>query len=282
MSLTTFLQSPAIDSQMEALICFPRGLTFGVHPLVPAGTPRQTLIGSAFDYLLRFILQRRFSFAITRPWVAEEGLHALETKLIKQKRLAAPISPNTLALAFDLLGRAKRANLDFIEQGVLTNDTLKSVLYLAHIDLLIRSRKVGKEFGVVYLSDMNELRGLAEIIPDNVLNPRSSCILNPTFGQASIDIGGADADLILDGTLIEIKTSKSPIFSKAYTKQLIGYYILSTLGGIDQAPIGTTIERIGVYSSRYGKLLTIPLPEILPPASRQWLIDSFQARLRSR
>ncbi|MEA2515709.1 MAG: hypothetical protein QOJ59_5198 [Thermomicrobiales bacterium] len=82
-------------------------------------------------------------------------------------------------------------------------------------------------------------------------------ILNPTF-EGSDDIGGADADLVIDGCLWEIKTYKQPqakqIYETAY--QLLGYALLD----YDDS---CGIREIGIYFSRQATLVRWPLVDFM-------------------
>ena len=78
------------------------------------------------------------------------------------------------------------------------------------------------------------------------------CILNPTFSKASKITGIlADADLLLDDALIEIKTVKNLQFDRSTFNQLMRYYLLSKIGGIDHPPEDHDIRKIGVYFYRH-------------------------------
>ncbi len=89
------------------------------------------------------------------------------------------------------------------------------------------------------------------------------CILNPSFGTASLMAGGADADLIMGGTLIDIKTTITLKFTRGYFLQLIGYYILNDLGGIDEVKDKIKIKKLEIYYSRYGYLFTFKVTDIV-------------------
>ena len=55
---------------------------------------------------------------------------------------------------------------------------------------------------------------------------RMSVVLNPTF-DGSRNVGGADADLIANGTLIELKTTRQDKFERIdHLCQLLGYALL--------------------------------------------------------
>ena len=72
-------------------------------------------------------------------------------------------------------------------------------------------------------------------------------------------MGGADADLIIDNTLIDIKTTKNLKLDRSHLNQVLGYYVLSLIGGINNNPNDRPIENIGLYFARHGELWTLPL-----------------------
>ncbi len=79
--------------------------------------------------------------------------------------------------------------------------------------------------------------------------------LNPTF-TGSLDVGGADADLIVDGCLIEIKSSIRARIDAAWLHQLLGYLLLDYE---DQQHL----RSVAIYMARHGLLLTWPLGDFL-------------------
>lgn len=80
-------------------------------------------------------------------------------------------------------------------------------------------------------------------------------ILNPTF-DGSVNVGGADADLIVDGTLIDIKTSIKPQIAAYFIRQLLGYALLDYSNHYH-------IDNIGLYMSRQGILFKWGLDEVI-------------------
>ncbi len=80
-------------------------------------------------------------------------------------------------------------------------------------------------------------------------------ILNPTF-TGSTYVGGADADLIVDGCLLEIKTSVQNSLDTAWLRQLVGYALLD----YDDK---YSIQSVGIYMARHGILLKWPIEEYL-------------------
>ena len=103
-------------------------------------------------------------------------------------------------------------------------------------------------------------------------------ILNPTF-MGSRDVGGADADLIVDGCLIDIKTTISGNHLKDWLYQLLGYVLLDYDDRYG-------IRDVGIYFSRQGTFLRWPLRDLMfrlcgvavPPLAE--LRQRFQDALR--
>ena len=83
--------------------------------------------------------------------------------------------------------------------------------------------------------------------------------LNPTFDGSS-DVGGADADLIMKSTLIDIKATVNPKIGRPWLWQLLGYALLDYS---DQYGIDT----VGVYLSRQGCFLEWPIEVLISEIS---------------
>ncbi len=79
--------------------------------------------------------------------------------------------------------------------------------------------------------------------------------LNPTF-DGSRDVGGADADLIIDGKLIDIKTTFRPEIRSDWIWQLLGYVLLDYSDS-------RQINGIGLYMTRQGILIEWDLNEAI-------------------
>ena len=86
-------------------------------------------------------------------------------------------------------------------------------------------------------------------------------VLNPSF-DGSRDIGGADADLIVDGTLIDIKTTIKQEIKPEWLWQILGYTLLDYSDSFQ-------INAIGLYMSRQGILC-------------RWNLDDALQGLRSK
>ncbi|MFZ0995787.1 MAG: hypothetical protein WAO09_07400 [Candidatus Dormiibacterota bacterium] len=79
-------------------------------------------------------------------------------------------------------------------------------------------------------------------------------VLNPSFGDVSAGLGGADADLIVDGCLIEIKASQDQAPKTTDPYQLLGYALADTSNRY-------RLDRVGFYYARRPALIQWPLSE---------------------
>jgi hypothetical protein len=138
-------------------------------------------------------------------------------------------------------------------------------LQLAQIDPLYRVGIADPSLGDVNQEDVDDLCSLLRLFSRQPwLQKRRLVLLNPTFKRASALVGGADADLVLDDMLVDIKCTKHRSFSGNVFHQLLGCYILSRIGGIEGAPPRHRIRFLAVYFARHGELYRIPVNAHLP------------------
>lgn len=102
----------------------------------------------------------------------------------------------------------------------------------------------------------------------------AAAALNPNFA-GSVDIGGADADLITGGCLWEIKTTKGRGAQGEWLRQLLGYVLL------DYAD-EHAIERVGLLLPRQGTRFSWPVGELIAELSGRDDLDLPTLRERFR
>jgi len=236
-------------------------------------------VGTAFDYLLRFLIKAHNQTAITKSWVAHKSLEILEGKERKQ--------------AISILKNAEEQYFQFIKDKKLNDNLIVSALLLTKLDVVLR-RGIGlSEIDMnINPADVTDLKNLIQGVPKDLYLNKKTCVLNPTFGLASHLVDGADADLLIDNTLIDIKTTIQTKFTDLYFYQLMGYVTLHYLGLLyannikEIIPIGvfdeddadifkseflnTKIDKIGVYYSRFNYLYTIDLGNIYSKGRMDW------------
>lgn len=103
---------------------------------------------------------------------------------------------------------------------------------------------------------IDDLRSLSWNFYDN-FNPLlfQKVCLNPTFDGSEFLLG-ADADLIVDGCLIDIKTTINPLKDAQWIYQVLGYVLLDWH---DE----NQIREVGIYFSRQGFLLKWNIDDLL-------------------
>lgn len=231
------------------------------------------IVGTAFDYLMRFYLQfqNKNTFNQDDRWVADEVFNILTIVLEGSKNKETKTgfhgdkifnTESLLNLITDQYHQAKRNYTNFISSGQVTNELVSSTIFLAKLDLYQRTRIIDHTFDYHDPNDVKDLTSLISIVDHRTFTAKEKCYFNPTFGKGSEIVGGADADLIIDNTLIDIKVTKHLKLDREHLNQIIGYYILSLIGGINKNKLDRPIENIGLYFARHGELWTIPLSEL--------------------
>jgi len=232
-----------------------------VLPADPTGYPWAT-VGTAFDYRLRFI------FGVNpQRTVAANGAKIVAKRLECSKRFPVAFE-ELVGVSADLERGPVRGQyedegglarlcyvLALYEQCFRTTPSRQSPLLalgpnatLAEVEALCTSQAADDlvRLTELFLSTQQSLLDLEPVV------------LNPTF-KGSIWLEGADADLILGSTLLDIKTWKNAVPERPDIWQLVGYL----LADFDD---GYKIRSAGFYFSRHGSRIV-------------WTVDDLLARL---
>lgn len=273
MSLTSYLTDPEhseIKKKFREEFIRP---AFGFKNSIkaPPLTANYGIVGAAFDYILRFAIQyhNKEELIHGRTWTSDSSFGELVDTFKGDKQI-------TLRNKFD---NAKSNYAKFLQTGKITNELLANTLFLAKLDLYFRSGIIASDLFTENDLDIKDLRTLYSVLNISDFKFKKECFINPVFGRGSLMVGGADADIIIDHTLIEIKVTKHLKLEREYLNQLIGYYILSLIGGINNRSKTSKIKKIGIYFARHGFLWTVPLAEIGTPEKfesvKNWFISYF-------
>lgn len=219
------------------------------------------LVGTAFDYAFRFLL---------------EGLHphllAIKGGLIA--RLAALDLDRARTLtAID----AAEATLQEVASGLpFEARHAHAAVVLASYDVVARTGRFGELAGRVPREARQDVLALAQAVPQNQFHAQVQLILNPQFHAAG-RVGGADADVMLDDLLLEVKATRQLHLDGTYLQQLTGYLVLDRLAGT----VGSTtpIRRLGVYYARHGVLQVLPVKDLYRPGLLPQLVSWFDESL---
>lgn len=251
MSLTSFLKN---DGELRILIdqTFPKpDVEIDSERIAEPQTRNFALVGTAFDYVLRFWLEHRYPGVDSKQWVAHQGVS-----------LSYLLEDNDADRGIDeAISRAEEHHEAYLESGKITDELLGATLDLAKLDWIYRAGQLPDDLGEYQQGDIDDLRTLVEIIPETEFTSADHLLLNPTFGSASRLVSGADADIVLDNTLIDLKTVKDAKLKPDYWRQLVGYLVLANIA-TNELPEMPRFDQVGIYFSRHGHLWTTSADQI--------------------
>ena len=271
MGVKSFITGPPFNEAFRSAITRPKG-KLNKPILAPPLTKNYQLVGIAFDYLLRFYLERINAGAKTSGWAAEDGVILLEPfEGISDKYEKAKSH----------LDGARNLYQSYIQDGFLTDELISAALCLAHLE---GSRRSGifNDADVVTSDerDIADLRQLMSLVREQDFSFRNDCYLNPTFGSTR-----SNADIVIDDKLIDIKTTKDLVLDRRYLHQLVQYYILLSLEGIDRRERHINyfeevceVTQVGIYFSRHGYLHLMKIADLINPKNLpgfvKWYIEA--------
>ncbi|WP_436776491.1 UvrD-helicase domain-containing protein [Yinghuangia sp. YIM S09857] len=239
------------------------------HPIQPIDVryPDWSALGHAIDYRLRLGLGSRLGPAVALGVMAVRGAAPFQG--------APPLATRkALHTAGTRLLAAIHGYLD--SPGHLDEDAVIRLCFVAaYFEDIARSGALRRFSLLAKATPDTQLEDLTAAVPGYVLDdiaaqmrladapfrpfrglPPQARVCGPVFAGSG-DLGGADADFILDGLLLDCKATKDPRrLGREEIYQLAGYLLLDY---DDQY----RIDRVGLYLSRQGGLITWDVPEFL-------------------
>ncbi|WP_214828522.1 hypothetical protein [Exiguobacterium sp. s26] len=219
-----------------------------------------TLLGTAFDYLARFRIAKLIkSEYVTSGLMSYQGMYKLKDLPNINEYHFNKYLPWVEKIEKVVMGRAQLAELYEI------------AVRLAMLEQIARARINPSTVDLDYLFNdpvpgdvVRELEMMMYLFEENFMIPEvikknSSVSFNPHFGASSLLVEGADADVYINGTLYDFKTTKDNSLKKKDNLQLIAYYLLDELSyyaGSEEFDFGDyhSIERVAFYKARYGEI----------------------------
>jgi hypothetical protein len=264
MSLSTFVERKDVKEYLRLNVAKP---WFQVRAEIkaPPLTTTYGWTGTAFDYAMRFYLQKLNPSAKARRWLAEESaalVIASRQETVRTKKRVLGI----VETAKDCV----RSYLNCKRNAKPGSELIRAAVDLAQLDLVYR-------IGLLDLQPINgamveDIGNMLALVRPYDFRAKRTCVLNPTFGAASELVGGADGDLFIDGTLVDIKVNKHLELGRDVFNQIFGYFCLACIGGIDGCRGKVTC--VAVYFARYGVLHRLPIKSFVEadrlPAHLKW------------
>ena len=269
MSLTDFIKLPDVRARFRAE--FPKP-NFDVQQELLAAAPdgsNYRLVGTAFDYLLRFNIKYQNPHAQETGWVAEYALPYFsrrgQTHLFNQ--------------ATRVIDQAHNNYQEFLTNGHFTSELLQSALLLGSLDAVRRVGYIHETWEVINEEDIQDLRNLVTLLKPELFQSSGKIIMNPSWGEASMLVSGADGDLIIDEKLVDFKTTKKLELERSNFNQLMGYYTLSVIERqLEEDAI--ELKHLGIYFSRFGVLYQFNVADVVNPETFPNFLEWFITRGR--
>ena len=175
MTLTAFIEKNAdVRERFKQEFNKPK-LLIKKELVAPPLTTHYSTVGTAFDYLLRFVIQNLNPNTIERDdWVAEAVVRFLKDRI-----------PDLFSKA-DKITKAARKNLRaYLKTGQMSDELIESALLLATLDPIARAWVGHDLIGIIDKSDIQDLKSLLFAVDEKAFTATNLCLINPTFGYAS-------------------------------------------------------------------------------------------------
>lgn len=269
MSLTARLHSKRpVDQQLQALLraLSPRAGDFytlsgkkafskDYELLVPYGlhsAAEASLVGTAFDYFLRLETAKKTGvFFKSEQLVAVFGYTCWCAHVPSARRIEARV-------------RQALKNIDAYQREYLP--IYEDCFLLAKLKAMYRSGRFSEDVEEVVkppharlLKELRDLQTVAESAFLSHVETTTDVKYNPSFGLGSELVNGADGDIIIDGLLVDFKTSKKYNYSWQDTAQIVGYYFLNRLNQVVRGDNTMDFHKVALYQARYGEMAVIDL-----------------------
>ncbi|MGC8483654.1 MAG: hypothetical protein ACP5OE_08445 [Thermodesulfobium sp.] len=259
MSLTSIMRE-GFSKEVVVNVPIPKNqFKFSKECIACPRTKNYALIGTAFDYLLRSELKRLHPYAIENEFIAEDSVNLVGTHIQLIGYFQArnmQVTERELSAMVNVAKEYKEKRAAFLSRGILTRDFVEVTIRFARMDSIFRAGVYDDVEKEVDPLDIEDMIALYNLIPDEFKKSSAPILLDPTFGEASKKVGGADVDLIMGDTIIDIKTTKEMKLDEYVWSQIVGYLVLADEAHTNDG-ILPKIENLGLYFSRYGYLWKI-------------------------
>jgi len=224
------------------------------EPLImPAESVVWSLVGAAFDYRVRYF------FTITPPdqFVAAHGAGLeMQASFFNLATALTTFIENNNPCRELLPLKAEALLARYCYVLAMYESLFRATIVNSPLFSLRPGASANEQLTLAPSADIADLVALAEAaavaLEQFFVKPM---IANPKFAGSN-DVGGADADLIIENCLIDIKTTKSKSLGRDDAYQLVGYTLLDY-----EDEYG--ISSLGFYLSRIPALITWPTDEAI-------------------
>tara|TARA_Y100000589_G_C27055683_1_gene589200 strand:- start:93 stop:917 length:825 start_codon:yes stop_codon:yes gene_type:complete len=238
-----------------------------VDVIVPPCSKNHGRMGTAIDYAIRFGLIHRTSIAEHHTYlISQISVHGFIRQTNPELYKTASIR---LEEAIDTLFKYE------INESKYGRKAAFSSMVLADYDVMFRTRNTTLPSPITD-EQTQEIIQLMHLVPWDFFEQFGNISLNPSFGNGTKRLGGADADIIADDLLIDIKTTVQPKLTLEMVRQLVGYALLCNHFGITTGKDETTphqIKRVGIYFARSSHMYITELSNCIAKEHEQIVLN---------
>lgn len=290
MSLTTFTATSAVRALFnKTAVGIPKGHFVASTIIDHVDKDKASLVGTAVDYMIRILLAR---------YAKAKGIETHSDGYVAWLAIAKAKDSGNETLAAELSEFSGKC------EGIF--DSIIDRTYAGRhgfVDACYRMAKldVAGRVGPQYLSGIHghlvpghqdydvfkEILQFIDVINvEKAFAPKQMILLNPSF-QHSPAVDGADADVFIDDTLFEIKTTSQNTLHRHYFEQLAGYAALAEIGGFSclignqrQTITSVPIRNFGLFFPRQNLKLVYPIAELFGMFGWDGYVSGFRRLLK--
>ncbi|MBQ6849733.1 MAG: hypothetical protein IJN77_01685 [Oscillospiraceae bacterium] len=263
-----------------------------------------SLVGIAFDYLARAIIAHVLTGAKEKSTVGYKAIYGIKhwCRYLNEEdyELLLNYSIDVLSDFIDYIYHCPPApdvdllnevcndlewtawcrfvkNADSENHKVVSciEDLINGAIFFAKMEQIYRSGCLPSENVCDLLSTSNDdmfddLKKLCKVfvetfIDSGIVTEDSVVVFNPSFGISSFACGGADADIYIDGTLYDFKTSKTSGYKGQEIAQITSYWLLdivaNSIEGVNEPSDLSEfrVDNIALYKARFGQIEYCPI-----------------------
>src|SRR5690242_10821428 len=184
MSLTSLLSDKNISNKLREQFSTPLFDLTG-ELKAPVLTTNPSLVGTAFDYLMRFKIERYNERKVVHrtSWVADSAFHVLmqdlsiprlagkgQVKFFRNKSTARVDKQELIKNVCFMYGQSKTNYLSYLSDGRLTDELIVNCIFLAKLDSYLRSDTNARIdfFEPPVLNDINDLKALISLVDHKI------------------------------------------------------------------------------------------------------------------
>ncbi len=234
-------------------------------PMRVKGDMSHILIELAFHYIAKVIVAAYCNDTNCNPIensIAERSIRNLQPKIEK----------SYFQEVYERYEYATMQLQNYIDgEDNSTNNIIQHCFFLAKLDICYRKAAIPSDLSQFFTpatpDEVIEIKEMAlkfgkSFIP-RVLRPESKIIFNPNFGFGECLIGETECDMIIDKTIIDLRTDIGTSYPRdRVTKSMVHFLLTEINRDFGNKENAFPIDNLVFYSARYGETEILSLEDI--------------------